>query len=370
MKILYISNSVIPSRAANSMHVMAMCQALTDNGHTVTLLGQHPKDRILRTDPHTFYGTKRTFNVIPLFVPRVPFGFFLYQLSILWYLWRIKPDLVYGRFLEGCLMSARLQYPTIYEAHIPAWHKNDQQEALFLRLIRQPSFKRLVVISQALKKLYTQQYPEIIGKTTVAHDGADIPKTTERRADWPGRAGHLQIGMVGHLYKGRGVEIIAEIAKALPDVDVHFIGGTEKDIDHWKNEVNLPNIFFHGFIEPAQLSPYINALDVGLMPYQKEVRIHGRESLNTSEFMSPLKLFQYMAYKKAIVASDLPVIREVVDEKSAILVPYNDIEKWINAVISLENKEKRSNLSEKAHNIFLQKYTWQKRARLALDQVQ
>ncbi|MDP3956283.1 MAG: glycosyltransferase [bacterium] len=349
---------------------MAMCQALADNGHRVTLLGQHPKNRISRTDPHIFYGTKRTFNVIPLSVPRIPFGFFLYQLSILWYLWRVKPDLVYGRFLEGCLLATRFKYLTIYEAHIPVWHKNDQQEALFLRLIRQPSFKRLVVISQALKTLYTERYPELADSTFVAHDGADIPKTTEAHTDWPGRRGHLQIGIVGHLYKGRGVELMLEIAKALSGVDVHFIGGTEKDINHWKNKVNLPNIFFHGFIEPAQLSPYINALDVGLMPYQKKVRIHGRESLNTSEFMSPLKLFQYMAHKKTIIASDLPVIREVVDEKSAILVPHNDTNEWIGAVSSLENKEKRSNLAKQAHDIFLQKYTWQKRARLALDQVQ
>ena len=38
MNILYISNSIIPSRTANSIHVMKMCQAFADNGHEVTLL--------------------------------------------------------------------------------------------------------------------------------------------------------------------------------------------------------------------------------------------------------------------------------------------------------------------------------------------
>ena len=45
MKILYISNSVIPSRKANSIHVMKMCQAFADNGHKVILLAPNKKDQ-------------------------------------------------------------------------------------------------------------------------------------------------------------------------------------------------------------------------------------------------------------------------------------------------------------------------------------
>ena len=45
MKIAYISKSVIPSRAANSIHVVKMCHALADNGHEVTLLAPNIKDK-------------------------------------------------------------------------------------------------------------------------------------------------------------------------------------------------------------------------------------------------------------------------------------------------------------------------------------
>ena len=38
MKVAYISSSSIPSRSANSIHVMKMCQAFAKNGHEVTLL--------------------------------------------------------------------------------------------------------------------------------------------------------------------------------------------------------------------------------------------------------------------------------------------------------------------------------------------
>ena len=46
MKILYISNSIIPSRTANSIHVMKMCQAFADNGHEVILLAPDKKKKI------------------------------------------------------------------------------------------------------------------------------------------------------------------------------------------------------------------------------------------------------------------------------------------------------------------------------------
>ena len=45
MKILYISNSIIPSRTANSIHVMKMCQAFADNGHEVVLLAPDKKNK-------------------------------------------------------------------------------------------------------------------------------------------------------------------------------------------------------------------------------------------------------------------------------------------------------------------------------------
>ena len=43
--------------------------------------------------------------------------------------------------------------------------------------------------------------------------------------------------------------------------------------------------------------------------------------MNISDFTSPLKLFEYMSHRKPIIASDLPVIREVLNKKNSILLP-------------------------------------------------
>lgn len=65
MKIVYISNSIIPSRTANSIHVMKMCQAFADNGHEVVLLAPDVKEQYEKsvTDVYEYYGVRKNFII-------------------------------------------------------------------------------------------------------------------------------------------------------------------------------------------------------------------------------------------------------------------------------------------------------------------
>ena len=84
MKIIYISKSIIPSRAANSIHVMKMCQAFADNGHKVVLLAPDLKNYYESNvdDIYEYYGVKKNFKIKKLFHPNIRFGAFLYVLAI------------------------------------------------------------------------------------------------------------------------------------------------------------------------------------------------------------------------------------------------------------------------------------------------
>ena len=84
MKIIYISKSIIPSRAANSIHVMKMCQAFADNGHKVVLLAPNLKNYYESNvdDIYEYYGVKKNFKIKKLFHPNIRFGAFLYVLAI------------------------------------------------------------------------------------------------------------------------------------------------------------------------------------------------------------------------------------------------------------------------------------------------
>ena len=66
----------------------------------------------------------------------------------------------------------------------------------------------------------------------------------------------------------------------------------------------------------------------------RKVSILRNSDSDTGKFMSPLKIFEYMSHKKAIIASDLPVIREVLNERNSVLVKSDDINLWINVLKS------------------------------------
>ena len=79
--------------------------------------------------------------------------------------------------------------------------------------------------------------------------------------------------------------------------------------------------------------------------------------------MSPLKIFEYMAAKRPIVVTDLPSIREVLDEKSAVFVKPNSQDDLIKGIEKLiENENFRDSIASHAHKIAEERFTWEKRA--------
>ena len=169
------------------------------------------------------------------------------------------------------------------------------------------------------------------------------------------------------------MEIINGISNKLDsDIEIHIVGGLEKDIGYWKDKIKSKNVYFYGFIPHENVSDYINALDVCLLPNQKIVYAHGSDlsnsKTNISSFTSPLKLFEYMSHKKPIIASDLPVIREVLDEKNSILVKCDDINLWIKTIQKLKNPKLRELISNQALTDF-SNYTWKKRAFLVIKSI-
>ena len=79
--------------------------------------------------------------------------------------------------------------------------------------------------------------------------------------------------------------------------------------------------------------------------------------------MSPLKVFEYMSLGRAIVASDLPVLRECLqDGKSALLVDAGDVTAWCRAIDCMRDPAVRASLGSAARQQFEAKHTWHGRA--------
>jgi glycosyltransferase involved in cell wall biosynthesis len=238
-----------------------------------------------------------------------------------------------------------------------------ERAARLRRQVSKPEFKLLVVISESLRRDYERELPELKGRVLVAHDGADPVVKAVQPATL---SGEFKVGYVGHLYPGKGMEIIGELAASCPWATFHIVGGTAGDIHAWKTRhSDATNLIFHGHVDHAHAAGYIAAMDVVLAPYLRVVRGNGKVDGNLAEWMSPLKIFEYMANAKPIVASDLPVLREVLaDGRSALLRAPEDIDGWTSALRLLkQDSALRMQLGIEARKVFLESYTWHQRAR-------
>lgn len=372
MKIVYVAKSFVPSRTANSIHVMNICAALADMGHDVTILLPDAEEQ-RNLDIFPFYGLQPNFKIIKLYYPKFKGKTIYFSFAIFRALKKIKPDLVVGRFINGCAISAIMNIPTVFDSHGPIWHDSRISKFLFRKMINQKAFKKMTVNSNALKKIYLES--DIFKGTKfntqnliVAHNGANS-YDLNKKVDFPGRSDKLKVGYFGHLYAGRGVDIIFKLAERLPHIEFYIAGGEEADIINWKSKTQLENVHFLGFIPFANVYMYRNSCDVLLAPYQKVVS-PGGEVADQGPYMNPIKNIEYMSSKKAIICSDLPTIREVLNEDNAILVDCEDVDQWEKALINIyEDQELRSTLANQAYQDFQKYYTWKIRSQKLIEGV-
>jgi glycosyltransferase involved in cell wall biosynthesis len=350
-----------------------MCQAFTSQGIDTKFIGAINADigKIDRKSIFKYYAVKPLFDINLFRNIKTYNNWLLNKISIIDYWWSIKrylknnrPDLVYGRYLPGCYTSCLLGIPTIYESHAKVWELK-AEKYLFSKLILNPNLLKIVVISNALKNMFCEQYNINENKFIVAHDCADPFPDKSTITPWLGRSECLQVGYTGSALPGRGISIIVKIAKKMEDVDFHIVGADQQSIETLTNQKLPMNLIGHGRVPHAKVYKYLNQFDILLAPYQREVQVFGGGG-NTVDFMSPLKIFEYMASGKVIVASDLEVLHEILDEKEAIFVQSDDIDSWIAAIEKLKNSELRTQLGTNAFIKFESNYTWKQRAKYVI----
>ena len=294
------------------------------------------------------------------------FGIHIFNLKAAVMTRRHGAGLALSRSIGAAAFAARMGIPTVFECHAPP---QGFERRYWRWLVRAPGFRRLAVISEALKRLLNERFPEVAElDVIVAPDGVDlaqfkgIPVSAEAKRTAGRDPTRPVAGYAGHLYAGRGIEVILAVAGRLPHWDFVIAGGTDEDVGAVRAEVarrRLPNVELLGFVPNALLAERLAVADVLLMPYQKEVMVSGGR-LDTVRWMSPLKMFEYMAMGRAIVASDLPVLREVLDETAAWLAPPDRTDDWIRALVALENPDRRAALAAVAKDRAAQ-YDWSRR---------
>ncbi|HEY8190489.1 MAG TPA: glycosyltransferase [Micavibrio sp.] len=342
MKILYLSAAMIPSEISHTLSIMRLCQAFADQGHQVTLSAVASPHN--PADPVEYYGLRGGFdvrlNAMGKFIwNRVMRKLLASGLALAFKTRRlveeIKPDLIYSRLTIAELALVPRDIPIIYETHsLGPLGQSWWQNLAFRWIMRHKNIRRIIVTTRTMADLVREKLPRI--EVAVAPLSAEEPGTAnETLPALPGK-NDFKIGYTGYMDVDgyRGIDILVELAAAMPDCDFHLVGGTPEAVAHWSRVAETDNIFFHGYQRSDLIPSYLRLFDVVVSPLQRApVR-----RAPTGKGLSLLKIPQYMGCGKAIVASDLPAHQEVLEEgRTALLVPHDDIQAWKEALRRLKD---------------------------------
>ncbi len=373
MNIIYLASVRIPNEKASGLAIMRQCEAFARNGHTVTLLRPHRINHIT-DEPFAYYGLPSTFKIITMksitFMESLGMvGFFITRLSqmcasfIYIMLRRKHIQIVYAR--DPWL----LVLPVLCFRHIPiVWEAHQMQMHPLVTYVARKA-TRVVCISRGLQTAYS----ELTNRNDILHEpsGVDtdqfntVPSIegVRRTFNIPERAQVIgYIGKYSTMGESKGVD---ELIEAFASIKVKFptthllIVGLEAHERAMVKEFSMKWGLGSGDmtllpLEQKHFAHYVQAADILVMNYP--------DVDHYRHYMSPTKLFAYLASGKLVVASDLPTVREIADQTILIYtLPSNltALKSALSRALSVSTLE-RDTFVVNAQNC-IQSYTWQAR---------
>ena len=385
-RLLYIANARIPNEQAHGLQIMKMCGEFAKKLGVELIVPWRIQTKLMKqvSDVYDYFGVKNQFKIRWLFslnfmppwdsrfsywtrsvqsMLHWPHSFYFGLISAIYSLTQ-SAKLVYSRDFFPCLflyLFKPLHHKGVfYEAHDFPLTKLGRK----LRCWTVRHVDGLIVISQKLAERYQGQgIPS--ERILVAPDGVDLFLFSVNIQKEKAREG-LKIPLdkrivcyTGHLYLWKGVHVLAQAMKELIDECLlYVVGGTPRDIEKLQEFISsnqIPNIVVVGYVPPTMIPKYLAAADILVLPNTSQEAI-------SRLYTSPLKLFEEMAARRPIVASDLPSIREVLNEENAVLVKPDDKAALAGGIRkALKNQAMSQKLAGNALRD-VQFYTWERRA--------
>ncbi len=392
LRLLYIANIRLPTEKAHGLQIMQNCEAFAEAGAQVTLwVARRVNTRELSavTDVWGHYGVRRAFTLRRLpcldLLPLVPgrtdwagkLAFYLQQATFIMtalLLALFTPvDVIYSRDAAVVLALSWIKprKRLVYEAHMLATGRAGRW---MQRQVVRRAGTVIAVTGGLARDLQPLAGEDQTATIQVAHDGiraerfAGVPDQAVARArlGWPMEA--FIVGYVGRLQtlaQDKGVGTLVEALRGLDGVTLALVGGPDEQAAALRQTwisygLDEGRFLSAGQVAPDQVPLYLSAFDVCAMPFPFTPHF--------AHYASPMKLFEYMASRRALVASALPSTAEVVQhEVSALLVPPSDPSALREAIRRLrDDPALRQQLAETAYETVMRDYTWEARARAIL----
>lgn len=384
----YISVARFPTEKAHGLQIAQNCEAFAEVGYDVQLWVSKRKNTptLMPTqDIYPHYGIKPNFDIkrissIDLYrfvktgTKLETITFLIHVMSycvvLLFNTLFNQADVYYSRD-KYVLLALSLIIPKeklVYEAH--QFSASGSGAKTLQMMAHQVGY--IVAITKKLREDFMEKCNFPSEKIIVAHDGIrkqrfeNLPDklTARQEIGWDEDA--FIVGFVGRLQMLQGLDKgVSTLIDALAQVEgasIALVGGPEQSVadlrERWLNHgLSAERFYYAGQVSSSEVPRYLRAFDVCAMPHPFNTQF--------AYYTSPLKLFEYMAVERPIVASDLPSWADVVtNEESALLVPPSDITALAEAIIRLRDDEALAQrLSENAHNLVFSQYTWHARAK-------
>ena len=364
LKIIYPIPEKVPSSYARFIQIFNTCNSLANLGLKVEMCCSLKKGYKVK-DLESFYNIKISPNLIIKTFPLIYIKNFLhlkissqliYKLGLVVYLFSQRKENKYIIFLRypklGSLFSFLKKYLNlfiIYEVHEIFSLKNKKLYKIEKDLLNISDL--IICTTERLKKEILTNFQIDSQKIHVIPDAV--------RDDWLNIKNEKEeyIFYAGSLKKWKGVDVLIKAMKYLPGEKL-LIAGNGEEFSNLQNMIKKENlqdrIKFLGYIPHTEIPKFLSKAKILVLPNVEE---------DTSVFTSPLKLFEYMAAGKPIVASDIPCLKEVLrhEENAYLVKPRNPIVLAEGIKKVLYDKKLRRKISLKAKEE-VKKYTYSIRA--------
>ena len=381
MHLLYLADIRLPLERANGVQTVATCHALAARGHRVTLLVR-PDTSPEARDPLAFYGLPPNDRLV---IARVrvagpaTFRRAQYLAAALRHaLAPPRPDVIFTRDLGVAALLARVpragRPPVVYESHgfapvvaaaMPALHGSAPvaSAAKLARLERRE--RRVWAEADGYVTLTAAHAAELQARlgprpaVDVVPDGTYL--AAGRAFTWAGPRTRPIVTYAGHLYPWKGVDVLVEALAGLPDVEAVIVGGHPRERD-LARVIGLAErhgmggrIRFTGLVPPASVAQALAHADVLVLP--------NTPTEVSARYTSPLKLFEYLAAGRPIVASRLPALEEVLQAGvNALLGPAGDPAAMAAAIARLAGDPALALRLARQAFTDAERYSWPRRA--------
>jgi glycosyltransferase involved in cell wall biosynthesis len=354
MKITVIFNNRLPTERAHGLQIIKTCEAFARAGIETELVVPDASNNI-KEDVFQYYRAERIFSAKKIKCwgksYRIKYASFLINLLFS----RIsRKRIIFTRHPEIAFLFSRFGYRVIFELH--NWLPEKKKRNVF--------FLKKVFLIIATTKIIKQEFVKngfderkiMVAPNGVELEDFNLKLSKEEIRNLLNLPLDKEIILYsGHLFKQKGVYAIVAAAKLLPEKHFVFIGGLRSDVENLKQAAKgFKNIEIRGAKKYKEVPQYLKAADMLVIANS------GADEIEKN-FTSPLKLFEYLAAGKVIIASRVPAIEEFLNENTAVFFEPDNPRSLVKTIQKIsDDQEKQEKLASSALEL-AKNYTWQSR---------